>query len=86
MAHGHDWLPPTMHMDLVCGQILDQNDALGPVLHDGEQYYFCSARCQTHFLRTAKATRKTAKAVILQFPVDQVVEKVVEPAVEVSAI
>ena len=80
MAQGLDWLPPTMHMDLVCGQILDQNEALGPVLHDGEQYYFCSSRCQSHFLRTAKPARKKAKAVILAFPIDQVVEHVVEAA------
>ena len=67
MAH-EDWLPPTMHMDLVCGQILAENEALGPVLHEGDQYYFCSSRCQSHFLRSAKPTSKKVKAVILPFP------------------
>ena len=67
MAH-EDWLPPTMHMDLVCGQILAENEALGPVLHEGDQYYFCSSRCQSHFLRSAKPAAKKVKAVILPFP------------------
>lgn len=68
MAQEIDWLPPTMHMDLVCGQILAENEALGPVLHEGDQYYFCSSRCQSHFLRSAKRPSKKVKAVILPFP------------------
>lgn len=71
MAH-EDWLPPSMHMDLVCGQILAENEALGPVLHEGDQFYFCSSRCQSHFLRSAKRPEKSPykklKAVILPFP------------------
>lgn len=83
MVHGLDWLPPSMHMDLVCGQVLSRNEALGPVLHDGEQYYFCSSRCQSHFLRTAKPARKTIKGVILPFPIEHVVDH--ERAREVNA-
>jgi YHS domain-containing protein len=70
MAQESDWFPPMMHMDLVCGQILDRDDALGPVLHEGEQYYFCSSRCQSHFLRRTKPVRKKVKAVILPFPLE----------------
>jgi len=77
MAQGTEWLPPSMHLDLVCGQILDHQEALGPVLHDGEQYYFCSARCQSHFLRTAKpVAQKRVKAVILPFPVEAKVSEI----------
>lgn len=68
MAQDIDWLPPTMHMDLVCGQVLAENEALGPVLHEGDQYYFCSSRCQSHFLRSAKRPAKKVKGVILPFP------------------
>lgn len=83
MAQGFDWLPPHMHFDWVCGQILTQDEALGPILHDGEQFYFCSMRCQSHFLRTAKAKPRKAKAVILAFPVEQ---KVVERLVDDSSL
>ena len=86
MAQGQDWLPPTMHMDLVCGQILTENEALGPVLHEGDQYYFCSSRCQSHFLRSAKpATTKKVKAVILPFPIEQVEAAPREHSLQVKA-
>ncbi|GEM_PF-5051318 len=85
MAQELDWLPPTMHMDLVCGQILAQNEALGPVLHDGEQYYFCSSRCQSHFLRSAKPARKKVKAVILPFPGEHAEGSIHGPALKAKA-
>jgi YHS domain-containing protein len=70
-------------MDLVCGQILAENEALGPVLHEGDQYYFCSSRCQSHFLRRATPARKKVKAVILPFPIAQVDPH--DPALEAQA-
>lgn len=85
MAHGLDWLPPTMHMDMVCGQILAENEALGPVLHEGDQYYFCSSRCQSHFLRSAKPVSRKVKAVILPFPIAQVESASHDPALEANA-
>lgn len=68
MAQESDWFPPMMHMDLVCGQILAENDALGPVLHEGDQYFFCSSRCQSHFLRSTRQPLKKRKAMVLPFP------------------
>ncbi|MNR82061.1 hypothetical protein D3C72_128150 [compost metagenome] len=87
MAQGQDWLPPTMHMDLVCGQILAENEALGPVLHEGDQYYFCSSRCQSHFLRSSRTPLKSkkTKAVILSFPVPPVEDALPNPTMQANA-
>lgn len=86
MASESDWFPPTMHMDLVCGQILDRNEALGPVLHEGEQYFFCSSRCQSHFLRSeASSSHEATKAVILPFPVARRLEPVADAGMGAQA-
>ena len=35
--------------DPVCGMTVEPGRSLGPVVHDGQEYYFCSPTCQQRF-------------------------------------
>src|SRR5258707_222701 len=35
--------------DPVCGMTVEPGRSLGPVVHDGQEYYFCNPSCQQRF-------------------------------------